>query len=94
MITGLGCVFTPGDADDGLGGLKCPGVAMHRVDGSAQNHYRKGRSSSIRDDQDVRPGIAAANRHDVLVYPLPTVPVQVRRALQRRPIDVDVDDLA
>ena len=60
---------------------------MRRIDGQAsgpaQNHYRKGRTSSVRNDQKLRPGIAAAKRHYVLVYTLPSVPVQIRWTLQR-----------
>ena len=44
---------------------------MRRIDGEArgpaQYQYCKGRSSSMRNDQKVRPGIAAANGHDALV---------------------------
>lgn len=69
---------------------------MRGVDGQAgglaQNQHREGRRSAVRDDQKVRPGVSAADGHYVLVYPPPTVQVQVRLALQRRPVDVDVND--
>jgi hypothetical protein len=71
---------------------------MRRIDGwagsPAKNHYREGRTSSVRNDQKLRPRITAANRHYVWVYTLPPVPIQIRLALQRSPVDVDVDDLA
>jgi hypothetical protein len=76
-----------GDADNAVGGLKRMRLPMRRIDrkagSTAQNHYRKGRTGPVRNDQKVRAGIAAANRHYVLVYISPTVPVQIWRALQR-----------